>query len=162
MAKKIIAVFFFVLSLILILTGKSNADGTDNCQDRAGWVQHAWDHFNDNALPDASLVVDACLGQWIAQAQYDQNRFPDIASCPPSGSVSTEIANDIFSNGVLNDVGTMLWIRARSSHLQNRIALAADHYTQCAELICARTWDPSGFFWAPGENCQARLDALPQ
>ena len=153
------SLFIIALGLFAFKT-VSLAHEVNNCGDREDWVAHAWQHFNDKKLSEASSAVDECMSEWIAQARYDQRRLAEGASCPPEGAVPAGQRDPIFANGVLNDVGTAQWIRARSAHLLGNTKRARELYSECAEFQCARTWDPKGWFWAPGTNCQARLEGL--
>lgn len=153
-----VSAWLILLFCILISAGEERAFAqTRECDRRQEWLGQTWGLFNSQRYSEALAVSDACLSEWIAQAWFDQEQ---LESCPAVGAVSDDVAQSINANGVLNDVGSALWIRARAAHLSGNADLAATYYSQCARLTCSRAWDPQGFFWAPGTNCQARLEGL--
>ncbi len=125
------------------------------------WTTRSWEFFNRGDYKGAIGNVDACLANWEDQAtQLQQSMDAKKTECPPVGAVDNATKKSIHGNGLLNDVATNFWIKARSNQsLANRDA-ARTAFESCARLRCARTWDPNGWFWDPAGDCKSRLKRL--
>jgi hypothetical protein len=133
----------------------------DMRSDNEAWTTNSWKLFNSKAYQAAIENVDACIANWMPMASQTQENFDAKgAQCPPVGAVDGATKKSIFANGLLNDVGTNLWIKARSQEFLGIRDAAKKSYDACAKLRCARTWDERGWFWDPALDCSARLKAL--
>lgn len=125
------------------------------------WTTRSWTYFNRGDYQSAIANVDACLANWEDQASKLQAGMDaKKKECPPVGAVDEATRKAIHNNGLLNDVATNLWIKARSYHSQGNIGAARNAYEACARLRCARTWDPKGWFWDPAGDCASRVKRM--
>lgn len=133
----------------------------DMRSDNEAWTANSWNFFNAKQYEAAIRNVDACVGNWTPMAvQTQQNLDTKGTQCPPVGAVDGPTKKATFANGFLNDVGTNLWIKARSLEFLGNRDGAKQGYQACAKLRCARTWDERGWFWDPAADCAARQQAL--
>ena len=150
-----------VAAAFFLVGSNAFADSFDNCNDRASWMNHIWDHYNAREYGAAAADVDQCLPNWLANARFMQHQIESSgADCPPVGIIPTNEHPPIFANGILNDVGTALWIKGKSEHLRGNPSQARDSYQQCEALKCARTFDHPSSFWSPSLDCGAQLFSI--
>jgi len=130
----------------------------------------AWEPFNNNNHKSAVEKAQECIYEFEGAAKRQQadlvrNKEP----LPPTGKVDPNVKRQILDRGVLNDVGTCLWIKGRSAEYlfqkskekdtsSRDLAIAA--YQEACGLTYARTWDPKGWFWSPAEAASDGLARL--
>lgn len=121
----------------------------------------AWKAFDDKKYEQAILAADKCVEEFQAQADRDESRLEQQkAPLPPVGKVSKEEKEAIFSQGVVNDVATCLWIKAQSARTLGRNDQATQAYEAACKYRYARAWDPGGWFWSPSQDACDRLQRL--
>jgi hypothetical protein len=122
----------------------------------------AWDQFNRGAFDEAIKAADKCIDEFQGQADREQDKLRKArVPLPPTGKPANDKEkNAIMARGVLNDVATCFYIKARSAENLKRVDQAKDAYRVCKEYTHARTWDPQGWFWSPSEVCSDRSGKL--
>jgi len=133
----------------------------------------AWDEFNRNNYSGAMEAADKCIDEFLGAAEREQAKLVKARTpLPPTGAVSERDKKVIMASGLLNDVATCFYIKARSA--ENRRSTdqtseaekrrlpgqAKEAYQACSRLTYGRTWDPQGWFWSPSEVCSDRLRKL--
>lgn len=131
-------------------------------------VKDAWKAFGNEEYQNAIKFADKCIDDFGKAADREQEKLnKEKEPLPPTGAVSEAEKDKIFKRGILNDVATAYFIKARSSeYLYRKGGSEASAYKEKAkeayEATCrykyARTWDPKGWFWSP---CEAASDRLP-
>ena len=122
--------------------------------DTAYWAINAMDLFSKKRYAEAVTAVDACFPMWGALGGQKQKALYDEgAKCPTVGAVNMRNKRKIEANGLLNDVSTAVWAKARSLHELGEIEAAKQAYAQCIYMACGRAWDPNGWYWSPAEDC---------
>jgi hypothetical protein len=122
----------------------------------------AFDALNAKKYDLAIQKADAVINENSGGAALDQERLAHNATPqPPTGKVSDEQKDQIFSHGLLNDVSACYYIKAESLEHLNRINEALSTYAQTTNLTYARVYDPSDkTFWSPSEGAQGKLRQL--
>jgi hypothetical protein len=130
-------------------------------------LSEAWAAFNNSNYKFAMQSADKCISSFHLKAERDQatlvqRREPE----PPTGAVSDQDKQKIFSRGVLNDVAAAYIVKGKSAEaLDAKLhpksidyrALARAAYTEAKKLTYARVFDPKGYFWSPAEAASDRL-----
>jgi len=118
----------------------------------------AWDFFNKGEFERAIAIAEKCLNEFILSAEREQAALEKAkAPLPPTGSVPDSMKKAILARGVLNDVGTCLFIKGRSAENLGRREVARQAYEAAKKFTYARCWDPQGWFWSPAEAAGDRL-----
>ena len=160
----LIASLFLLTSTVVapgIALGADACRSPDMRSDNEAWTTNSWKFFNAKQYEAAIQNVEACIGNWMPMATQAQQNFDAKGTqCPPVGAVDGATKKATFANGLLNDVGTNLWIKARSLEFLGNRDGAKQGYQACVKLRCSRTWDERGWFWDPAADCSARLQAL--
>jgi hypothetical protein len=122
----------------------------------------AWDLFNRGAFDDAIKAADKCIDEFQGQADREQDKLrkanvPLPLTGKPANNRETDV---IMARGVLNDVATCFYIKARSAENLKRVDLAKEAYGICKGYTYARTWDVQGWFWSPSDVCSDRAAKL--
>jgi len=162
MLRPFIIAATIILGALALSWTVSAQEGADVCTSTDGrrsdnevWTTQSWSLFNQRNYDGAARNVAACIDNWSAAATQIQTSLG--SACPPTGSADARQQAATHRNGVLNDVATNYWILARSKQELGDRAAARFAYQQCADLRCARTWDPRGWFWDPAADCAARM-----
>lgn len=109
-------------------------------------LSNAWKAFNTKQYIKAAEFADECISQFVVNARRQQS---SVRSAPPCGKVSDQQKASIHQRGLLNDVTTAAWIKAKSAQKLGNTEDAGDAMALACELNHGRTWDPNGWFWAP-------------
>ena len=122
----------------------------------------AWDQFNRGAFEDAIKAADRCIDEFKGQADREQDKLTKAkVPLPRTGKpASDKEKSAIMDRGVLNDVATCFYIKARSAENARKVDQAKEAYRICRGYTHARTWDAQGWFWSPSETCSDRLAKL--
>ena len=135
-------------------------------------LSDAWAALNSSNYRTAIQAADKCIADFHLKAERDQatlaqRREPE----PPTGAVSDQDKQKIFSRGVLNDVAAAYFVKGKSAealdakpHPKNvdyRV-MARTAYGEAKKLTYARVWDPKGWFWSPAEAAADRLAEMPK
>jgi hypothetical protein len=121
-------------------------------------VNAAWEAFGAQDYERAISASDRCIGRFKDQADAQQETLQRAqAPMPPTGRVTEKQKSAIFQQGLLNDVATCFWVKARSAQLLKRFDLAKEAFQTAAKYTYARTWDTHGWFWSPAEDAADRL-----
>ena len=115
----------------------------------ADMVVSAWKAYNTKNFDRAIEICEMVLklhGDEAKRLQKSLSTFPKIKS-------------DIFSYGVLNDVGTCMWIAGDSCMRQNRLEEAKKYYLLLVnEFSYTQCYDPRwDGFWNPTERALRHL-----
>jgi hypothetical protein len=118
----------------------------------------AWDAYNAKEYDKAIEMTDKCIDEFEATAFRMQG---ELKKEPSTGTVSDDIKEEIFKNGVLNDVATCWFIKGRSLERLNKIEGAIQAYCKTSIYKYARTYDPNWKgFWSPSQATKDRLPLL--
>lgn len=121
----------------------------------------AWDAYSNRRYEVAICLADRCINEFQIAANIEQSQLEVTGNpLPPIGRVSDTERNTIIAQGMLNDLATCLWIKARSAQSLGRLDQAAQAYQATARYTYARTWDPNGWFWSPSEDALKRLATM--
>lgn len=153
---------FRVLALLFIVAGSHVAHAADVEKSKnETLVNAAWQHFNAKDYPNAIGKCKELLDEYRPAADRAQLALERKKAPPPiKGKPKDSEKAAIFEQGLLNDVATCLFIIGRSAEYQGRKDAAREAYTAATKYTYARTWDPKGWFWAPGEASSDRLTGL--
>lgn len=112
-------------------------------------LTNAWKAFSANQYIKAVKFSDECISKFAADARRQQAL---VRSAPPCGKVGDQQKASIHQRGLLNDVASAAWIKAKSAQALGNTEIATKAMTLTCELNHGRTWDPKGWFWAPCEG----------
>ena len=145
----------FVLALMF---GVTRPDGQElNTQ----LTTAAWDALNARDLTAAIVLAESCITEFRPAADAEQASLTaSNAPLPPTGEVPADVRQRILARGLLNDVATCFYIKARSAEGLGRRADAREAYQLALRYPHARCWDPKGFFWSPADAARGRLAEL--
>jgi hypothetical protein len=120
----------------------------------------AWAAFSQNRFNEAILNSNQCIDRFFHEAVALQKKLELDGKPTPVGEISSADADSIRSRGVLNDVGTCLFIKGRSLERIQRMEEAVQTYKQLVQLTHARCYDPGGWFWSPAAAGNDRLEEV--
>jgi hypothetical protein len=124
-------------------------------------TSEAWDAFNAKNWKRAISKADECIKEFQGHADEMQAELEKAkAPQPPDGAVSEQEKKQIFKLGLINDVATCLWIKARASQELDQKEEAKQAYQAAAKYTYGRSWDPNGWFWNPSQDAFIRLKRL--
>src|SRR3954465_2213265 len=88
-----------------------------------------WDAFKTQKYEDAIAAADRCVSRFKNDADQTQADLESKKAKPlPKGKVNETQKKAIFDQGVINDVATCYWIKARSAKLLHRNEEARQAY----------------------------------
>lgn len=114
----------------------------------------AWEAFKTGDYAEAIRRADICIDEFSGSAGRRQKELDEKKEGVPNGRVSDRQKEAIFNNGVLNDVATCYYIKARAADKLGRKAVAARALAAVAKYPAARAWDTRGWFWSPAEAAE--------
>lgn len=117
----------------------------------------AWEAFQKKDYVEAIRHADICIDEFFGAANRRQKDLDGQKARLPNGKVTQKQKESITSNGVLNDVATCHYIRARSLAMLDRKEEAAAAIQETAKYPGARAWDPRGWYWSPTEAAEIFL-----
>jgi len=120
----------------------------------------AWDALNKEKFDEAIKAADKCIEEFLPAAKRIEEELEKKKESTPNGVVNESEKAKVFANGLLNDVGTCLFIKGRSLEKLNKKDAAKAAYVLTKSLKHARSWDPAGWFWSPAEAAADRLALL--
>jgi tetratricopeptide (TPR) repeat protein len=125
-------------------------------------TSQAFDAFNQGEYSIAREHARTCIRYFSNDAERLQKRLTqETTEAFPVGHVPGPMKQHILQNGLLNDVGTCLWLSGRCSQQLGDIEEARKAYQQAGEFIYARCWDPKAqIFWSPAQQAADDLNAL--
>jgi tetratricopeptide (TPR) repeat protein len=147
---------FVLVFLFTATTAKSVDDRPLNEKATAA----AWEALNGEQFEAAIKHADECIDEFRGAARRLQEKLEKDKATLPTGTVDEQQKQKIFSNGLLNDVGTCYFIKGKAAEKLGRKDDAMHAYEEAKKLTYARTWDPNGWFWSPSEGAADRLDAI--
>lgn len=114
------------------------------------YVREAWELNGQGKLQELDALVSEALAAYAPRAKELQaplNAFPSTAQ------------QDDYQ--ILNDVGTVLFIRAEAlmNYGKTDAAIAAFE-SLIEEYPWAKAWDPRGWYWSIKEKSQASIDVM--
>jgi type IV secretory pathway VirB10-like protein len=168
-AKASLAILIaFVLLAAMAFENQSKQD--EDQPENVKLTNSAWDAYKKHQYQEAIQYSDRCIRKFKAKADDDQQSLAKAgAPMPPTGSVSKQQKEEIFKHGLLNDVATCFYIKARSFedlYRQDKDKdatlkqQAQEAYRTTQSYTYARTWDKRGWFWSPAEDTAYRLQDL--
>lgn len=126
-------------------------------------VYAAWKNYESGKFDITLQVVNECITELSQTAlQIQQALQADNEEIPALGKIADNAAkNRIFSRGVLNDVASCWFVKARTLEKLDRITEAVVAYCETEKYTFARTYDP-GFdgFWSPAQSASDRRVSL--
>ncbi|MFA5088298.1 MAG: tetratricopeptide repeat protein [Candidatus Omnitrophota bacterium] len=129
---------------------KSSADLGDTSS--SALTAKAWKALSDNDLKSVEAYAGKCIGLYGNKAREMQG---SLTMAP------WESNKVIHSYGLLNDVGTCLFILGEAYSKAGRTAEAKTVFTKLVEEFpFAQCWDPQGWFWKPAEAAEQRIGLL--
>ena len=120
----------------------------------------AWADFSRGRYREALESADRCVEEFLGAAILTQEKLTDAKAKLPTGKVSEAQKKSILENGLINDVGTCLFIKGRCHEKLGQDAVAKAAHAKAEKLTYARCWDPKGWFWAPAEASAGRKRQL--
>jgi hypothetical protein len=120
-------------------------------------------------LETAIQKAEKCIGEYSGDARRLQEELEKEGAEIPVGRVGYFAKRRIFRNGLLNDVATCYWVRARSLEYLHRIddpkadrlERAKASYQEAAKLTHGRCYDPEqDAFWNPSQKAKDDLERL--
>jgi hypothetical protein len=154
-----------VAAVWLVAACPPSASAEEQC------LKDAWKAFNREDFKAAIAAADKCIDEFGKGADREQAQLTrDNVPAPPTGTTSAEEQAAIFKRGLLNDVGTAWYVKARAAESLFRTAatrskskdeaaayreMSQAAYAAACRYPHARTFDQKGFFWSP---CQAARD----
>ena len=122
-------------------------------------TRNAFNAYNRGNYVVAITNAQECVDIFFREALRQER---ELKEAPPIGSVPREKRQEILAHGPLNDVASSLYIIASSYERLKLTNSAMEYYKQATNLLCARTWDPKGWFWSPASASADRLDQLQE
>ncbi|MFP4473680.1 MAG: glycoside hydrolase family 2 TIM barrel-domain containing protein [Candidatus Omnitrophota bacterium] len=118
--------------------------------DSAACVQQAWELSNQGKLEELNDLVEECLKYYKEAALVQQKGLEDF----PTVTQRAEYQ-------ILNDVGTILFIRAEALMNYGRTEEAVKRFEEIIEQFpWAQAWDPRGWFWSVKEKSQDSIKVI--
>lgn len=114
----------------------------------------AWEAFKKGDHAEAIRRADICIDEFFGVAARRQKELDEKKERVPNGRVNAQQKEEIFKNGVLNDVATCYYIKARAADRLGRKAVADKALAAVAKYPAARAWDSGGWFWSPSEAAE--------
>jgi hypothetical protein len=165
--RSIVLLAFATLAYHPAIAALSEPGQDDDQPENVRLTSAAWDALKKHQYQEAIQSADRCIRKFKSQADEDQQALSKAgAPKPPTGAVTREKKAEIFKHGLLNDVATCFYIKARA--LENLYRAdkdknasfkqqAQEAYRTTQNYTYARTWDPKGWFWSPAEDATDRL-----
>lgn len=122
----------------------------------------AWVAFDGSNYAEAIADADECIDRFQGQADLLQASLVAKHVTLSSGTVA-DIGqrNQIFANGLLNDVATCFFIKGYAEERLQRNDEARKAYEAAKTYPLARAWDKdSDTFWLPSDAAAGRLETL--
>ncbi|MCC6758724.1 MAG: tetratricopeptide repeat protein [Candidatus Omnitrophica bacterium] len=115
------------------------------------FLKKAWEFSGKNDLASLLKLVDGCLALYDEEAWKQQASLTDF----PMRGRENEVS-------VLNDVGTILFIKAEALMNNGKTEEAVAEFQKIIkEYSFAQAWDPSrGAFWSVKDKSQASIDVM--
>jgi len=123
----------------------------------------AWNALGSNDYELAITLAQVCVATYEDQAVQLQNGLvASSESLPPTDRVSDAERNEIFSQGVLNEVAACYYIKGQALEALRCVDEAREAYQNSQRFPYARVWDPNQeLFWSPAEAATQILARLP-
>ncbi|HEY5174396.1 MAG TPA: hypothetical protein VII95_02395 [Terriglobales bacterium] len=124
-------------------------------------ANEAWGDFLKSDFATAISNADRCIQKFKAEADREEEALQKKhVPPPPTGKVTDDQKNEIYAQGVLNDVAACYWIKGMSAQKLRRNDEARDAFKAASAYTHGRTWDPKGWFWSPAQDASVRLREL--
>jgi hypothetical protein len=121
----------------------------------------AWNALNKGDYTTAISTADDCISHFRSAADTEEMTLESAgAPLPATGQTGPEEKERILKRGVLNDAAACFFIRGEATSRLGRKNDAIDAYRNVVRYKYGRVYDPSGFFWAPSEAAEERLNEL--
>ena len=122
----------------------------------AAWKSYEEEKY-DEAISKAEECIDTFVGQAeIAQEELIKNKVPE----PPTNPKNEKEKQEIFSRGLLNDVGACYFIVGQSFEKLGNTEKAIVAYKEAKKLVHAMVWDSKGWFWNVSKAAAGRIRVL--
>jgi len=114
----------------------------------------AWVALRNNDLEEVLAYANKCIELYGEKAAKLQKSL----KMPP-----WESEEKIHSYGLLNDVGTCLFIKGEAYRNAEMIDEAKEVFKELIDKYAfSQCWDPQGWFWKPAEAAQQRLELFDE
>lgn len=147
------SIIIFCIGLVFV-----SAQGQEIC------LKNAWRAFNQKNYDSAIIYASECITEFADRAlEMQQEWMNQNGKCPPVGEVNDMMKNRIFNNGLLNDVASAYFIKAKSeealyeSGREEYLEILRITCQDAQAYSCGRCWDKRGWFWNPVKDCQRIL-----
>lgn len=162
-------IFPSILSFLVLVSwlpvaaqAQSNRKNGTEPPPNIGPREAAWEAFKQHRYDDAINAAGSCIQEFKESADQTQSFLEQHRiEQPRVGKVSDDQKRAILEQGVLNDVATCYWIKARSEEQLRRKDEAREDYRATTKYSYARTWDPKRkSFWSPAQCAFDRLSTV--
>ena len=149
--KKILSLLMVLGFVSIAMAQEPVADGLDYGDFTSVTLQvKAWGALGEGEYADAVKYTEKCSELYEDEARKMQ---ASLTAKPPTDKV-----HDYWA---LNDVGTCYFIRGEALVKLNRNAEALAAYKVVTDdLYYAQAWDPKGWFWAPADAANNKIEVL--
>jgi tetratricopeptide (TPR) repeat protein len=124
------------------------------------YVTLAWAALNRGDHAKAAEYADKCVANFHTAALEMERDLVRRNVRIPTGAVDDATKKAIHANGVLNDIGTLLFIKGKASEARGDKKAAITAYEAAVSLQHCRCWDENGWFWSPPEGSGDRLSII--
>ena len=149
-----------ILAIFILVSKTALTQETASVEDQANTtsekipskelVQQAWEASSKKDVPQIEKLVEQALQVYGVEAKQQQaslTGLPSLADAPRYQS--------------LNDVGTLLFIRAEAYMNQGQTEKATVLFQEIIDDYgFAQAWDPRGWYWSVAEKSQASINVL--
>lgn len=161
----VVAVIFGVGVIVgILVTPKGSSSDTLGLPLPSQIAEAAWQALEEKEYLLAYKLADVCIATFEQQAIQVQ-RALSISGEPlyPTGRIEdNDITTEIFSHGVLNEVGACHIIKGDALTSLDCIGEARAVYSETQQFAHARVWDPSqAGFWSVVDVASQKLVNLP-
>lgn len=138
----------------------AQSDAVTPCSSSECIAGEAWKAFNTQKWALAISKADECIKAYQDYADEQQAELEKANAPQPADNATGEEKERIFKRGLLNDVATCFWIKARALEESKQNTQAREAYQAATKYTYARAWDVKGWFWRPAKDASFRLKHL--
>jgi tetratricopeptide (TPR) repeat protein len=155
-----------MIKSLLALTILSSLAVAENLPPNVVITNAAWEDYNQGRYQQAIENAETCISDYEPDA-IDEQRNLESQNIPmppmngPSKNISEQARDEILARGLLNDVATCWFIKARSLDKLKQNDQAFLSYCNTMKYTYARTYDLTWEgFWSPAEKARRRVSHI--